>query len=222
MEAWVVIQMEYMSRVLIAAACGGAIGYERSRRYKMAGIRTHIIVCMTASMMMVVSKYGFNDILGDVGIGLDPSRIAAGIVAAIGFLGAGVIFIRNQNVSGVTTAAGLWATVGVGMAVGAGMYLTGTAVTVLIVLLQIILHTRFFSEGTTQLITFRMGTDQDIVSVLNAMFGSNQAEVLYMRAEKLSDDMVELRLSVKYPKSYGAGEMVELMRKCPLIRYVEG
>lgn len=221
MEAWVMIQLEYLLRVLIAAVCGGAIGHERSRRSKMAGIRTHLIVCMAAALMMIISKYGFQDILGTAGVGLDPSRIAASVVAAIGFLGAGVIFVRNQNVSGVTTAAGLWATVGVGMAVGCGMYFMGVLVTVTIVLLQVILHTKFFKEGITQQISLHIDADQNVEQLLEEAFGANQIEILYMSAKNLSDGAVEVRLSVKYPKNYDVVDLVALMRQFPFIRYVE-
>ena len=116
--SWFSIQeLEYLLRIVLAAVCGGAIGFERERRSKSAGIRTHIIVALSAALMMVVSKYGFFDVIGLGGISLDASRVAAGVVTAIGFLGVGVIFTHGRTVSGVTPAAGLWATVGVGIAV---------------------------------------------------------------------------------------------------------
>ena len=112
------VQLEYLVRILGAAICGLLVGYERENHLKTAGIRTHTIVALASAVMMIISKYGFQDILALDHIGLDPSRVAAGIVTAIGFLGAGVIFTRNISVSGLTTAAGIWATVGIGMAFG--------------------------------------------------------------------------------------------------------
>lgn len=106
-----ILQLEYSARILLAAVCGACIGYERTNRLKTAGIRTHVIVSLAAALMMIISKYGFSDILAVHNVGLDPSRIAAGVVTAIGFLGAGIIFVHNQSVSGLTTAAGIWATV---------------------------------------------------------------------------------------------------------------
>lgn len=104
--SWFSIQeLEYLLRIVLAAVCGGAIGFERERRSKSAGIRTHIIVALSAALMMVVSKYGFFDVIGLGGISLDASRVAAGVVTAIGFLGVGVIFTHGRTVSGVTTAA---------------------------------------------------------------------------------------------------------------------
>lgn len=129
-------QLELMIRIVLAGICGGAIGYERESRKKTAGLRTHVIVAVSAALMIVLSKYGFNDVLGQY-VRLDPSRIAAGTVTAIGFLGSGIIFSRNKNVSGVTTSAGIWATLGVGMAVGAGMYVIGIATTGIVVVVEI-------------------------------------------------------------------------------------
>ncbi|MCC2844199.1 MgtC/SapB family protein [[Clostridium] innocuum] len=90
-------QMEFLVRILLAGICGGIIGYERKSRNKEAGIRTHLIVASGAALIMIVSKYGFSDILGDKGIALDPSRIAAQIVTGVGFLGAGMIFIHKKE-----------------------------------------------------------------------------------------------------------------------------
>lgn len=132
----VVMQMELLLRIILAGFCGGAIGYERESRKKTAGLRTHVIVAVSSALMIVLSKYGFNDVLGTY-VRLDPSRIAAGTVTAIGFLGSGIIFSRNKSVSGVTTSAGIWATLGVGMAVGAGMYVIGIATTGIVVLVEI-------------------------------------------------------------------------------------
>ena len=136
-------EMEFFARILVAALCGAFIGYERNNRLKEAGIRTHLIVALAAALIMVVSKYGFGDVTTHPGIALDPSRIAAQIVTGVGFLGAGMIFVRNQNISGLTTAAGVWATAGIGMAVGAGLYFLGIGVSLLIIAAQMMLHRNF-------------------------------------------------------------------------------
>ena len=128
-------QMELLLRIVIACILGYMIGYERKSRDKSAGMRTHAIVALGAALMMVVSKYGFQDIPD-----YDASRVAAQIVSGIGFLRAGVIFVKNNSVSGLTTAAGIWTTAGVGMAIGAGAYFIGICGALLVVLTQIILH----------------------------------------------------------------------------------
>lgn len=137
--------MEYhvqmIIRILVSCLCGIAIGFERKNRSKEAGVRTHCIVACSAAMMMVVSKYGFADLTEvEQQVGLDPSRMAAGIVTGVGFLGAGIIYIQRGSIKGLTTAAGLWATSGIGMAFGGGMYIIGFAVTIIILAAQFILH----------------------------------------------------------------------------------
>jgi putative Mg2+ transporter-C (MgtC) family protein len=107
-----------------------AIGVERSRRLKSAGLRTHTLVGLGSAMFTLVSAYGFQSILGP-DVTLDPSRIAAQIVSGIGFLGAGVIFVKNDAVNGLTTAASIWMTAAIGMACGAGMPVLAIAGTVL-------------------------------------------------------------------------------------------
>lgn len=132
--------LEFLLRLALAAVCGGAVGLEREIRLKEAGVRTHLIVCFASCMMMIVSKYGFADVMGSPAVSIDPGRIAAGLVTAISFLGAGTIFARSRGITGLTTAAGLWATVGIGMTTGAGMYVLSIFSTGFIVVVQAILH----------------------------------------------------------------------------------
>ena len=118
-------------RLLLAAALGSIIGYQRERAGKPAGLRTPILICIGSALFTIGSLYGF-------GVTADPARVAAGIVAGIGFLGAGAIMRREEGiVEGLTTAATIWAIAAIGLAAGAGLYLvsTVTAAVVLIVLL---------------------------------------------------------------------------------------
>ncbi len=136
-EVWNGIANEapYMLRLLVATVCGCAIGIERSLRNKEAGIRTHIVVTIGAALAMILSKYAFGDVAD-----ADASRIASQIITGVSFLGAGVIFVRGATIRGLTTAAGIWTTAVIGMAIGAGMYPLGIFSTVLIVGLQLFLH----------------------------------------------------------------------------------
>ncbi|MBE6835981.1 MAG: MgtC/SapB family protein [Ruminococcaceae bacterium] len=136
----VIEQLPMILRIVVSCLCGAAIGYERSVRQKDAGIRTHIIVALGSALMMIVSKYGFFDVVQFDGINLDASRISANIITGISFLGAGVIFVRNASIKGLTTAAGIWATSGIGIAIGSGMYLIGIISTILMIIIQIVLH----------------------------------------------------------------------------------
>jgi putative Mg2+ transporter-C (MgtC) family protein len=122
---------EYLFRIILAGCLGAIIGYERKSRMKEAGLRTHFVVAVGSALIMVISKYGFTDIVFP-GASIDPTRIAAQVVSGIGFLGAGTIIVQRQSVRGLTTAAGLWATSGIGLAIGAGMYEVGVGVTILV------------------------------------------------------------------------------------------
>jgi putative Mg2+ transporter-C (MgtC) family protein len=130
-------------RMLISCVCGIIIGFERENRAKEAGIRTHCIVACASAMMMIISKYGFEDLIEtytSADVRLDPSRMAQGIVTGVGFLGAGTIYVQRSNIRGLTTAAGLWATCGIGMAIGGGMYIIGFSATLIIIVAQLLLH----------------------------------------------------------------------------------
>ncbi|CAB1262579.1 MgtC/SapB family protein [Clostridium sp. WLY-B-L2] len=125
-------QWEMIIRLVLSGVLGGLIGFERRSHFKEAGLRTHFVVAVGSALIMLVSKYGFTDLLYTNAISVDPSRIAAQVVSGIGFLGAGTIIVEHQFVRGLTTAAGLWATAGIGIAIGAGMYIPGISATVLI------------------------------------------------------------------------------------------
>jgi putative Mg2+ transporter-C (MgtC) family protein len=106
-----------------------AIGLEREVRHKSAGLRTYTLVGTTAALFLLISKYGFMDVLANDRVVLDPSRVAAQIVTGIGFIGAGLIFVQGDRVKGLTTAATVWLVTAIGMACGAGLPLLALAVT---------------------------------------------------------------------------------------------
>lgn len=116
--------------LLLAFVLSGLIGIERQRRLKSAGLKTHTLVGLGAAVFTLVSAYGFSSVIG-THVVLDPSRISAQIVSGIGFLGAGVIFVRQNVVNGLTTAATIWVTAAIGMACGAGMPIIAVTATIL-------------------------------------------------------------------------------------------
>ena len=111
-----------MGELALAFALSSLIGLEREVRQKAAGLRTHTLVGTGAALFLIISKYGFGDVLAQERVVLDPSRVAAGIVAGIGFIGGGLIFVRRDVVRGLTTAAIIWVTAAIGMACGAGLF----------------------------------------------------------------------------------------------------
>ena len=128
------VEYKYLLAILLSVVLGFLIGLERKTRAKEAGVRTHTIVCFGACLLMVISKYGFSE------SSADASRVAAQIVSGIGFIGAGMIVYRKNAVHGLTTAAGVWATAGIGMACGAGLYFVAVGGTVIMICVQCILH----------------------------------------------------------------------------------
>ena len=127
--------LELVGRLAGAALLGSAIGFERERAARAAGLRTHMLVCVGSALVMIVSAFGFADVLGTPHVDLDPSRIAAQVVSGIGFLGAGAIILRKDSVRGLTTAASIWATAAIGLASGAGLYVAAAASTVIILVI---------------------------------------------------------------------------------------
>ena len=116
---------DLLLRIALAGVLGGLIGIERQLRAKEAGLRTHVLVGIGSGMFMIVSKYGFQDLLALGHVSFDPSRVAAQVVSGMGFLSAGTIIIQKQVVKGLTTAAGLWVTAAIGLVIGSGMYEIG-------------------------------------------------------------------------------------------------
>jgi len=116
--------VEMILRLLLATALGAGIGYQRERAGKVAGLRTHILIALGAALFTVVSVFGFSG-------AVDPSRVAAGVVAGVGFIGAGVIFRGEEGVAGLTTAASIWIVAAIGLAAGAGLYLISVIVTII-------------------------------------------------------------------------------------------
>ena len=152
--------IEFLIKMVLATSMGAIIGFERKSRNKEAGIRTHAIVCLASALMVIVSKYGFFDV-GNY----DAARVAAQVVSGIGFLGAGLIFIKNNAVNGLTTAAGVWATAGIGLAMGAGLYAVAIFGTLLIVIIQTLMHKDTFLNKDHLTITFEIELEDSFNSI---------------------------------------------------------
>lgn len=188
--------VDLLLRLGAATLLGAAIGLERERLERAAGFRTHALVCLASALIMVVSIYGFpeNDVL-------DPSRIAAQVVSGIGFLGAGVIIFRRNTVRGLTTAASLWAVSGVGLAVGAGLYIPAAAGTTFMLLIQAALRpveTHFFGhEARRQRLlieTTNVSHLLDQVPVIGARHDMRVQSMQFERDTKTGTDVVELTI----------------------------
>ncbi len=123
---------EILIRLLLASAFGGLIGLERERKDWAAGLRTHMMVSVGSCLIMIVSAFGFSDILGTENVSLDPSRVASQVISGIGFIGAGtILFLKQGAIRGLTTASGLWTVAAIGLATGGGLYFAAGATTII-------------------------------------------------------------------------------------------
>lgn len=221
MTEWFSTQGIYLLRLFLAVVCGLCIGLERKNRGKEPGIRTHMLVSLAAAAMMIISKYGFFDVLHIANVGLDPSRVAAGLVTAIGFLGAGAIVVRRQTLVGLTTAAGLWATVGVGMAIGSGLYWLGIACTLLILLIQIIFHIdRGFLRARTaeHEFSFLLPDGTEGMEALRAFCSAHSMELTQLHAEKRPEGQLYLTAVLEVPKELTVWDLANLLRELPFVQ----
>lgn len=224
--AYLMQQLEWLARILLAGFCGGLIGYERESRKKTAGLRTHVIVAVSSALMIVLSKYGFQDVVGQY-VRVDPSRIASGTVAAIGFLGSGVIFSRNKNVSGITTSAGIWATVGVGMAVGAGLYVLGICTSAIVILVEIFLGRqgklshiiKDVYEVEVEYASNPGEPGQIGTALQKELEGTYQCRILKFRTRK-KGDFIQLELLVRTAHGKELYHLSEFAEKYPEIKKI--
>lgn len=210
-------QAEFLLRIFLAGICGGMIGYERTNRGKGAGIRTHMIVAIAAALMMLVSKYGFADLpINELGSrGTDPSRIAAQIVSGVGFLGAGMIFIQKHAIKGLTTAAGIWATAGIGMAIGSGMYTLGISTAVIVLVVQVILHKnrKLTHVSAEENMTFVIYDNEEAIEYLKNYFKENDIQTEEMGFKKISDTELEVNTVLSLPIGFEAISVLDVDRK---------
>ncbi|MBR1688487.1 MAG: MgtC/SapB family protein [Prevotella sp.] len=193
---------DFLLRILCAAILGGLVGLEREYRAKEAGFRTHFLVGLGAAVFMILSKYGYDDVVKTELVRLDPSRIAAQVVSGIGFIGAGCIIFQRHVVRGLTTAAGLWVTSAIGLACGSGMYVLATAATILVLLcLEAVsfIHNRFGAKTIS--LTFSATTREGIREVLDTLQKETVDVLSYeMKTHRSSEGEVytaTMRLKVK-------------------------
>ena len=214
-ELWV--QVEYLVRIFVAACLGLLIGSERKNRNKSAGIRTHVIVALGAALIMVVSKYGFMDVEK-----ADAARVAAQVVSGIGFLGAGVIFVRNNLVNGLTTAAGIWATAGVGLALGAGMYVVGISSALLVLLIQFVMHriAYFADVASGGLIRMTLVKREGIVQSMEDYLQREKLSVISVKINKTKKDEVKLEFDVVFPPGYKKTKLLARLVEMDAVRSV--
>ncbi len=199
--------------LLLSVVLGFCIGYERKLRFKEAGIRTHTIVCAGAALMMVVSLYAFDD-------GADAARVAAQIVSGVGFLGAGMIVYKQHEVHGLTTAAGVWATAGVGMACGGQLYVIAVGATVVLIVIQCVFHLNipFFRSKQYYTVKIEFMQTGDENARIKEIFGTDRFNQLVLTRE---NERVMYSATLNTDKEFSSTRLNEIMQENPFICSIE-
>ena len=209
---------DFALRLFVAGAMGVLIGLEREYRAKEAGYRTHFLVALGSALMMIVSQYGFMEVLKTDLIRLDPSRIAAQVVSGIGFIGAGTIILQKQIVRGLTTAAGIWATSGIGLAVGAGMYAVGISATLLVLLGLETLSYFFKSMGLRNMMIDFSTDDKEAIKRVSKKFNTrNYVVVSYEMTEAYTNgkNVYHVSMVVKAKRMNEEGLLLMFLQDFP-------
>jgi putative Mg2+ transporter-C (MgtC) family protein len=193
---------EMILRLLTSAVLGSVIGWERERRAWTAGLRTHMLVCLGSALVMLVSKFGFQDTLGQSGVSFDPSRVAAQVVSGIGFLGAGtILFLRNEVVKGLTTAAGLWTVAAIGLAAGAGMYIeagVATAISFAILMALKPIEDKFMAKNKYKILTLTLDARTVSMESIEKILSDHRIRYSEINLRSIhSDDIEEMKIRIQ-------------------------
>jgi putative Mg2+ transporter-C (MgtC) family protein len=217
--------VEIIARLFLAAVLGSLVGIERERLDWAPGLRTHMLVCLGASLFMIVSTYGFMAVLGRPAIVLDPSRVAAQVVTGIGFLGAGTILLRQQVVRGLTTAASLWTVAAVGMAVGGGLYREAVVTTLLILLILAgikPIERRFFENRRARALAIVVDPRKCSLAALEEAISAEGLAVLQIVVRpQESDERNRLEISIGKAPRAKVLALVDRLRALPGIDEIE-
>ncbi|HRP69552.1 MAG TPA: MgtC/SapB family protein [Turneriella sp.] len=198
---------EIILRLFLASLLGAIIGLERERKDWAAGMRTHMLVCLGSALAMLVSTYGFNDVLKNEHIALDPSRVAAQVISGIGFIGAGtILFLKDGVVRGLTTASGLWTVAAIGLAAGGGMYFAAAVATALgLVILWVLapIERRLSERLKGKNVRIVMSNAMSPSQILSTLVVKNKTPVSHFSFEKEGDNyIVDVRFHDESPTKW--------------------
>ena len=206
-------ELRLLLPLLLSVLLGFVIGLERKMRFKEAGIRTHTIVCFGSALMMVISLHAFGG-QGDV------ARVAAQIVSGIGFLGAGMIVYKKHEVRGLTTAAGVWATAGVGMACGGELYLVALGATAILIAAQCIFHLNFrvFKSKKYYSVKIEFQQTGEENKRIKEIFGTDRFNHLVL---KRTEGLVVYSATLNTDQEFSSTRLNEIMSENPFIYSIE-
>lgn len=214
--------LEAFVKMTLALVCGGVIGMERGRKKRPAGFRTYMLVCLGATLVMMTNEYLFNSYkTGDI------ARLGAQVINGIGFLGAGTIITTGHNrVKGLTTAAGLWASACIGLAIGCGYYEGAVLGTFMIVVIMVVLHTfdRRLLSSTKVLMLYVEYKKISAIRRLNAFARENQIiidDVEFETPDPTKTSKSAAVISIRLPAKTPHAELIERIMEVEGILYAE-
>lgn len=228
---WFIDEVDILIRLSLALLLGGLIGLEREQSNHAAGLRTNILVCLGACLLMLLSIYGFSDFVEEPNVRVDPARLAAAVITGVGFLGAGTILFTGKSITGLTTAASLWVVAAIGLAVGAGFYFASASVTVMVLLTLWLfnkLEKRYIKAKKEQLISIHAADLSSVMNKLNNVLDHRKVVIkkMYMEdvadSDKRDEQLTKLVLHVIMPqrKNEKLMQLLDELKKLEGIRWV--
>jgi putative Mg2+ transporter-C (MgtC) family protein len=213
-------------RLLLALILGGLIGFERERNSSAAGFRTHILVCLGAALVMLLSAYGFPEFAGEPNVSMDPARLAAQVISGIGFLGAGTILRNGMSITGLTTAASLWVVAAIGLASGAGFYFAAILTTIMVLLSLWMLNAvekKFFSSKRIYLVKIHAVRTHGVLNDISSLLEKQGVVITSVSLEeddrKENSEDLQITMSLKLPKALKTFVMLDELRQ---LKHVAG
>lgn len=215
---------EIIIRLSLASFFGALIGLERERKHWAAGLRTHMLVCVGSCLMMIVSAFGFSDIIGTPDITLDPSRIAAQVVTGIGFIGAGaILFSNNKTIRGLTTAAGIWTVAGIGLATGGGMYLAAavaTAIAIIILWGLQPLEKMYFEKFKQKSLRITTSHDFGNTEFLTTLLRENGIALISLNFTRTNEDLI-FQIQLEHAENGTIESVINILKKNSAIKEIQ-
>ncbi|HEY3523560.1 MAG TPA: MgtC/SapB family protein [Candidatus Limnocylindrales bacterium] len=218
------LQLELSGRLIVAAVLGALIGLEREIHQHPAGMRTHLLLALGAAAFTELSMFAFGDVIGRPDIDLDPSRVAAQIVSGIGFLGGGAIIKYGTSIRGLTTAASLWATASVGMAIGGGLLLLGVvaALVMLLSLGPLNYVVERLRLGAASAIRLRLALSRlEQLGDVSEELRRRRVEIAGIGTQRVNPDRFEVELDVRLPSGARPDDLFEALGKLPHVEVME-
>ena len=219
MNPFMIEPLDLVLRLSLSLLLGGIIGYEREKKSRPAGFRTHILVCVGSTLLMLISAYAFGDYVGLQGVQMDPTRLAAQVIPSIGFLGAGTILRNDFSVTGLTTAASLWVASAIGLAVGAGFYGGALVTTALVMISLYILNKvekKFFAGSQLYLLKIVSLNEPGIIGGVSGKLTERRVSIKHLtvgEGQREEKAVFELVLTIKLPRKLAIIELTEEVLK---------